>query len=85
MKKTAQKSQRACKDVSLQPRVRRLMKEAMIYWKRYERIEKEQRKKAEKEALEQRKLDDEMREVDVCVCVCVLLLFSLLLASVPIL
>ena len=45
--------------------MRRLMKEAMIYWKRYERIEKEQRKKAEKEALEQRKLDDEMREVGV--------------------
>ncbi|KAL5463607.1 hypothetical protein EMCRGX_G032521 [Ephydatia muelleri] len=62
VKKTAQKSQRASKDLCLQPRVRRLMKEAMIYWKRYERIEKEQRKKAEKEALEQRKLDDEMRE-----------------------
>ena len=34
-------------------------------------MEREQRKKAEKEALGQRKIDDEMREVCVCVCVCV--------------
>ena len=43
------------------------MREALTYWKRYERVEKEQRKKAEKEAMEQRRRDDEMREVGVCV------------------
>lgn len=57
------KSQRASKEVTLQPRARRLMREALIYWRRYERVEKEQRKKAEREAVEQRKIDDEMREV----------------------
>ena len=75
MKKVAAKSQRASKEVSsIQPRARRLMREALTYWKRYERVEKEQRKKAEKEAMEQRRRDDEMREVGtpcVCVCVCV--------------
>lgn len=40
------------------------MKEALIYWRKYEKVEREQRKKAEKEAMEQRKRDDEMREVD---------------------
>ena len=68
------------------PRARRLMREALTYWRRYERVEKEQRRRAEKEALEQRKIDDEMREVGTvwkkyarswnanssffCVCVC---------------
>ena len=67
MKKVAAKSQRASKEVSsIQPRARRLMREALTYWKRYERVEKEQRKKAEKEAMEQRRRDDEMREVGVC-------------------
>lgn len=47
----------------MQPRARRLMKEALIYWRKYEKVEREQRKRAEKEALEQRKRDDEMREV----------------------
>ena len=66
MKKVAAKSQRASKEVSsIQPRARRLMREALTYWKRYERVEKEQRKKAEKEAMEQRRRDDEMREVGV--------------------
>ena len=63
VRKIALKSQRASKEVSLQPRARRLMREGLIYWRRYERVEKEQRKKAEREALEQRKIDDEMREV----------------------
>ena len=63
MKKAAVRSQRASKEVSLQPRAKRLMKEALIYWRRYERVEREQRKRAEKEASEQRKLNDEMREV----------------------
>ena len=35
----------------------------LVYWKRFDKIEKEHRKKAEKEALEQRKQDEEMREV----------------------
>ena len=34
-----------------------------MYWRKYERTEKEQRRKAEREAVEQRKIDDEMREV----------------------
>ena len=64
MKKAAIKSQKASKDVSsVQPRARRLMKEALVYWRRYEKVEREQRKRAEKEAMEQRKRDDEMREV----------------------
>ena len=65
VKKAAAKSQRASKEVSsVQPRARRLMKEALIYWRKYEKVEREQRKKAEKEAMEQRKRDDEMREVE---------------------
>ena len=35
----------------------------LVYWKKYEKVEKEHRKRAEKEAQEQRKLDDEFREV----------------------
>ena len=35
----------------------------MVYWKKYEKVEKEHRKKAEKEAIEQRKIDFEMNEV----------------------
>ncbi|CAH3198839.1 unnamed protein product, partial [Porites evermanni] len=34
----------------------------LLYWKKYEKVEKEHRKRAEKEAMEQRKLDDEFRE-----------------------
>ncbi len=64
VKKYAVRSQRASKELnSVQPRARRLMKEALIYWRKYEKVEREQRKKAEKEAMEQRKRDDEMREV----------------------
>lgn len=61
----ALKSQRASKEANVQPRVRRLMREALIYWRRYEKVEREQRRKAEKEAVGQRKMDDEMREVGV--------------------
>lgn len=35
----------------------------MLYWKRYEKVEKEHRKRAEKEAQEQLRLDIELREV----------------------
>lgn len=44
-------------------RARRLSKEMMVYWKRFEKVEKESRKKAEKEAQEQRKMDYELFEV----------------------
>ena len=40
-----------------------LCDQVLIYWKRYEKMEKEHRKKAEKEALEQKKHDDELRDV----------------------
>lgn len=68
------KSQRASKEISsVQPRARRLMREALIYWRRYEKVEREQRKKAEREATEQNRLNQEMMEVCVCcVCVCTL-------------
>ena len=44
-------------------RARRLCKEMQVYWKRFEKVEKEHRKRAEKEALEQRKMDHELAEV----------------------
>jgi len=47
-------------------RARRLSKEMQAYWKRFDKVEKEQRKKAEKEAMEQRKMDLEFREVWHC-------------------
>jgi len=34
-----------------------------VYWKRFDKVEKEHRRKAEREALEQRKIDVEFREV----------------------
>ena len=46
----------------------------LLYWKKYEKVEKEHRKRAEKEAMEQRKLDDEFREVGAAIS-----LFSFLL------
>ena len=45
VKKTAAKSQRASKEASsVQPRARRLMREALIYWRKYEKVEREARK-----------------------------------------
>ena len=44
-------------------RARRLTREMLIYWKRFEKVEKEHRKRAEKEAQEQRKHDLELMEV----------------------
>ena len=35
----------------------------LIFWKKYDRVEREHRRKAEKEAMEQRKHDEELREV----------------------
>ncbi|XP_070577930.1 chromatin-remodeling ATPase INO80-like [Ptychodera flava] len=59
-RRAAMQSQRVCKETP--QRARRLTREMMVYWKRYEKVEKEHRKRAEKEAMEQRRLDEEMRE-----------------------
>ena len=40
-----------------------ILHQMLLYWKKYEKVEKEHRKRAEKEAMEQRKLDDEFRVV----------------------
>lgn len=61
VRRAAIQAQKNCKETL--PRARRLTKEMMLYWKKYDKVEKEHRKRAEKEALEQRKLDEEMREV----------------------
>ncbi|PIO06740.1 hypothetical protein AB205_0049310 [Aquarana catesbeiana] len=61
VRRAAIQAQKNCKETL--PRARRLMKEVSLYWKKYDKVEKEHRKRAEKEALEQRKLDEEMREV----------------------
>ena len=45
------------------------MPQMLVYWKRFDKVEKEHRKKAEKEALEQRKQDEEMREVPILTAV----------------
>ncbi|PVV02844.1 hypothetical protein BB560_002692 [Smittium megazygosporum] len=41
---------------------RRVTREALLFWKRFERDEREARKKAEKEALEKLKLEEDARE-----------------------
>lgn len=43
-------------------RAKRLTREMLTYWKRYDRNERETRKKQEKEAEEQRKMDVELME-----------------------
>ena len=64
VRRWATKSQKLSKESSsIQPRARRIMKEVLVHWRKYEKVEKEARKKAEKEAQEQQKLYDEMREV----------------------
>lgn len=60
-RRAALQSQKTMKETP--SRARRLTREMLIYWKRFEKVEKEHRKRAEKEALEQRKLDIELREV----------------------
>lgn len=66
VRRAAIQAQKNCKETL--PRARRLTKEMLLYWKKYEKVEKEHRKRAEKEALEQRKLDEEMREVLIHIC-----------------
>ncbi|GFS53061.1 chromatin-remodeling ATPase INO80 [Nephila pilipes] len=60
VRKSTLSSQKLVKDIPT--RARRLTKEMMLYWKRYEKVEKEHRKRAEKEAQEQLRLDIELRE-----------------------
>ncbi|KAG8449686.1 hypothetical protein GDO86_016362 [Hymenochirus boettgeri] len=60
VRRAAIQAQKNCKETL--PRARRLTKEMSLYWRKYDKVEKEHRKRAEKEALEQRKLDEEMRE-----------------------
>ncbi|XP_072164308.1 chromatin-remodeling ATPase INO80-like [Diadema setosum] len=60
LRRTAIQSQRQCKETPY--RARRLTREMMAFWKHYEKVEKEHRRKAEKEAQEQRRIDDEFRE-----------------------
>ena len=63
-RRSAIQSQRQCKETPY--RARRLTREMMAYWKHYDKVEREHRKRAEKEAQEQRRLDDEIREVSGC-------------------
>ncbi|XP_046447627.1 chromatin-remodeling ATPase INO80-like [Daphnia pulex] len=56
----AMQSQKAMKEIVW--RAKRLTREMQAYWKRYDRVEKVQRRQAEKEAEEQRKLDVELME-----------------------
>jgi len=60
-RRSAMLSQKTVKDAVT--RARRLSKEMQAYWKRFDKVEKEHRRKAEKEAMEQRKMDIEFREV----------------------
>ncbi|XP_013788217.1 DNA helicase INO80-like [Limulus polyphemus] len=59
-RKAALLSQKVMKDTP--SRARRLTREMLLYWKRYDKIEKEHRKRAEKEAQEQMRMDIELRE-----------------------
>ena len=63
-RRSAMLSQKTMKDAVT--RARRLSKEMQAYWKRFDKVEKEHRRKAEKEAIEQRKMDMEFREVTSC-------------------
>lgn len=46
-------------------RNKRLTREMQAYWKRYERVERDTRRRQEKEAEEQRKMDVELMEVKI--------------------
>lgn len=60
-RRAAIQSQKVMKETP--SRARRITREMLLYWKRFDKVEKEHRRKAEKEALEQRKMDLELREV----------------------
>jgi DNA helicase INO80 len=55
-----QRNTRTTKDVQL--RARKVMREMLVFWKRNEKEEKELRRRAEKEALDRAKKEEEMRE-----------------------
>ncbi|WFD31299.1 Putative DNA helicase ino80 [Malassezia sp. CBS 17886] len=59
-KRGAARNNKSTKDIQL--RARKVMRELLLYWKRNEREERELRKKAEKEALDKAKKEEEMRE-----------------------
>nr|CAD7431166.1 unnamed protein product [Timema monikensis] len=56
----AMQSQKNMKEILW--RAKRLTREMQAYWKRYDRVERETRRRQEKEAEEQRKLDGELME-----------------------
>lgn len=60
-RKEAIASQKAMAGV--QARMRRICRDVMLYWKRFDKVEKQQLKKVQKEAQEQRKQDLNMLEV----------------------
>ncbi|XP_052767691.1 chromatin-remodeling ATPase INO80-like [Mya arenaria] len=60
VRRAAIQSQKQMKDTP--SKARRLTREMMVYWKRFEKVEKDHRKRVEKEALEKRKTDLEMAE-----------------------
>ncbi|XP_040061145.1 chromatin-remodeling ATPase INO80 isoform X1 [Ixodes scapularis] len=60
VRRNALASQKASRDTP--GRARRLTREMLLYWKRYEKVEKEHRRRAEREAQEQLRIDIEMRE-----------------------
>lgn len=45
-------------------RAKRLSREMQSHWRRYDRVERETRRRMEKEAEEQRKMDVELMEVN---------------------
>lgn len=69
LRRAAIQSQRVCKETPY--RARRFTREMMAFWKHYEKVEKEHRRKAEKEAQEQRRIDDEFREVTYFSILCI--------------
>ncbi|XP_071081185.1 chromatin-remodeling ATPase INO80-like [Haliotis cracherodii] len=71
LKKVSTQCMKECRRAAIQSqkvmketpsRARRITREMLLYWKRFDKVEKEHRRKAEKEALEQRKMDLELRE-----------------------
>ena len=48
---------------SIQSRMKKMCREVVTYWKRFEKVEKMQMKKVQKEAQEQRKQDLNLLEV----------------------
>ncbi|CDU23390.1 related to INO80-ATPase with chromatin remodeling and helicase activity [Sporisorium scitamineum] len=59
-KRGAARNNKTVKDVQL--RARKVMREVLVFWKRNEKEERELRKRAEREAVEKAKKEEEMRE-----------------------